>query len=309
MVHPAGARPARFRAAIASCLVTVAALGTGACGAGAQPVTTAGPGPATATQPAVPRGIGIDPAAAVRAAVPAELTSYIEGTGGHAGIAVRDQVSGYAIQSNADTVFQTASIVKFDILATRLLQHQQAGTSMSANEKHLAFLMITESDNNAASALYALDHGATGLATANGTFGLKVTTPKDAWGKTQTTPADQLLLLSSVLGPDSPLTDANRTYILSLMSQVDKAQQWGITAAAGPQAQHVYVKNGWDSISLFGGLRGDNSIGRIIESDHDWLIAVMSDYNRSDTVGHLIDGTLSIMAVEGLRLQASLGTD
>ncbi|HKD98201.1 MAG TPA: serine hydrolase, partial [Micromonosporaceae bacterium] len=299
MVHSAGARPVRFRAVTARCLAVAAVLGIGACGLEKTPATPAasGPSPATATQPATPQSIGIDPATAVRSALPAELDAYIDAKGGHAGIAVVDRMTGLAVESNADTIFQTASIVKFDILATRLLQHQKAGTSMTANEKHLAFLMITESDNNAASALYALDGGASGLAAANKIFGLKVTTPKSAWGRTQTTPADQVLLLTSVMDPDGPLTEDSRSYILSLMSQVDPEQRWGITAAAGPEALHVYVKNGWDSIALFGGMRGDNSVGRIIESDHDWLIAVMSDYNRTDAVGHLIDGTLSTMAV------------
>src|SRR5438045_2485393 len=83
--------------------------------------------------------------------------------GAHMGVAVLDRTTGAAISANGDKTFQTASIVKFDILATRLYQHQHAGTSMTANERALAFKMITQSDNNAATALFGLDNRASGL--------------------------------------------------------------------------------------------------------------------------------------------------
>jgi beta-lactamase class A len=306
MARTASSRSTRPRSLAAGLLGVAATLGLAACGHPASVAPKPSSSPATATQPASPQVIGLSAASAVGAALPAELTAYIKSIGGHAGIAVIDRTTGLTVEANADATFQTASIVKFDILATRLYQHQQAGTSMTSHEKSLAFSMITESDNDAATALYRLDGQASGMAEANEAFGLKVTVPNAAWGETHTTPADQLRLLSAVMDPNGPISDASRQYILSLMSKVDPQQRWGITAAAGPDATNVYVKNGWDTIDQYGGMRGDNSIGRIIEPGHDWLIAVMSDYNRSDGAGHTIDGTLSTMAVDGLRLESDL---
>jgi hypothetical protein len=264
-------------------------------------------GLSTATQPAAtPKTVGFDTAAVVTAAVPAELTAYVTARGGHSGIDVTDRTTGARVRVNADRTFQTASIVKFDILAARLYQHQQQGTSMSANEKRLAYKMITASDNNAASALFALDGQAAGLTAANKVFGMQATNVASAWGLTHTTPTDQIRLLTAVMEPDGPISAASRDYILSLMSQVEPDQRWGVPAAAAPAATNVYVKNGWDTMTAYGGLWGDNSIGRIVEPGHDWLVAVMSNYNRTDTSGHALDGELATLAVGGLRLEAEL---
>jgi beta-lactamase class A len=269
--------------------------------------SSAAPSGAPATPPAAAQ-IGIDSQGIFAAAVPAALTAYINAKGGHAAVAVHDLATGATVGVNENRVFQTASIVKFDILATRLYQHQTAGTTMSSSEKSLAFAMITKSDNNAASALYSMDHGASGVTSANKKFGLTHTVPASAWGKTRTTPADQLKLLSAVMDPKGPLTYENRVYVLTLMSKVEPDQAWGITAAATSAATGVYVKNGWVEMDSYGHLEGDNSIGRIIEPGHDWLIVVMSNYNRSDKAGETILGNLAKIAVGGLRLQTATTT-
>src|SRR5215475_7040326 len=114
-------------------------------------------GASVASQPASPRSLGFDPLTAVSAAVPSAVKAYNSAHGGHSAIEVADRATGAALAVNGDKTFQTASIVKFDILATRLYQHQLSGTTMTAHEKSLAYKMITASDNNAASALFAMD--------------------------------------------------------------------------------------------------------------------------------------------------------
>jgi beta-lactamase class A len=254
------------------------------------------------------KGIGFNVQTVVKAALPAELTAYVKARGGHAGVAVLDRATGVTISINGSRTFQTASIVKFDILATRLYQHQSSNTSMSSNEKNLAFKMITQSDNAAATSLFALDGRASGLTAANRVFGLKATHVASAWGLTHTTPADQIRLLTSVMDPKGPITEANRDYLLSLMSKVEPDQRWGVPAAATPAATGVYNKNGWDTMTAYGGQWGDNSIGRIIEPGHDWLVAVMSNYNRTDNTGHALDGKIATLAVGGLRFEALLSS-
>jgi beta-lactamase class A len=299
-----GPRSGRTSATIG--VVVAVALALGGCALGRSGrsgnfVT----GPNTATQ-AAEADIGFDAGLVVSAAVPAELDAYIDAKGDHAAIAVTDRTTGTAVSVNGGRTFQTASIVKFDILATRLYQHQLSGRQLSSTEKSLAFKMITASDNNAASALFGMDGGASGLTAANKVFGLRATQVSSSWGRTHTTPADQIRLLSSVMSPTGPITQANRDYILSLMSQVEPDQRWGVPAAADADTTKVYVKNGWDTMTAYAGLWGDNSIGRLIEPGHDWLVAVMSNYNRTDGAGHNLDGTLATLAVGGLRLEAQL---
>jgi len=298
------ARPRPTVAAVGAFSAVVLVLSGSVLRPGKQPgafVT----GPTTATQSAKP-DIGFDAAAAVSAAVPAELDAFIDSKGNHSGIAVVDRTSGAAVSVNAGRTFQTASIVKFDILATRLYQHQLSGKPLTSTEKSLAFRMITASDNSAASALFAMDGGAAGLTAANKVFGTQATHVASSWGRTQTTPDDQVRLLSAIMSPSGPITKANRDYILSLMSRVEPDQRWGVPAAADSNTTNVYVKNGWDTMTAYAGLWGDNSIGRLIEPDHDWFVAVMSNYNRTDKAGHQLDGTLASLAVVGLRLQARL---
>jgi beta-lactamase class A len=264
------------------------------------------PSSGATTANASAQSIGFNVQTVVKAALPAELTAYVKARGGHAGISVLDRTSGVTLSINGNRTFQTASIVKFDILATRLYQHQNSNTSMSSNEKSLAFKMITQSDNDAATALFALDGRVSGLTAANRVFGLKATHVASSWGLTHTTPADQIRLLTAVMDPKGPITQANRNYLLSLMSKVEPDQRWGVPAAATPAATGVYNKNGWDTMTAYGGQWGDNSIGRIIEPGHDWLVAVMSNYNGTDSAGHALDGKIATLAVGGLRFQAQL---
>ncbi|HEY1485976.1 MAG TPA: hypothetical protein VGF84_07715 [Micromonosporaceae bacterium] len=281
----------------------VAALALTGCTAQATatPTTTA----FTATQTGAPVSLGLNAAAVLKTALPAALKAYITAKGGHSAVSVVDRTTGAGVSVNANRVFQTASIMKFDILATRLLQTQRAGQSLSSSQRGLAFLMITQSNNQAASSLYALDHTAGGVSAANATFGLKNTHPglNGVWGKTHTTASDQIRLLSAVFDPKGPLNSANQKYMLSLMSKVEPDQAWGITAAKDDSATGVYVKNGWDEMDAYGHMEGDNSIGRIIEPGHDWLIATMSNYNRTDPAGEKILGNLAKIAVGGLRLE------
>ena len=84
--------------------------------------------------------LGINVANLMQAALPSALNAYISSKGGNAAVDVLDQVTGATVAVNEDRTFQTASIVKFDILATRLYQTQQAGAAMSSGQKALAKL-------------------------------------------------------------------------------------------------------------------------------------------------------------------------
>ncbi|MEV6511996.1 serine hydrolase [Streptomyces sp. NPDC051642] len=199
-------------------------------------------------------------------------------------VAVLDLTSGESATYGSAT-FDTASIVKVDILATLLLQAQDAGRQLTATEKSYATTMIQNSDNDSATALWNIIGTADGLGAANKTFGLTGTTggAGPLWGLTQTTAADQLTLLQQVFGDDSKLSSASRSYIQGLMKQIEADQQWGVSAAA--DGSKWALKNGWLARSTTG-LWDVNSIGRVTGKDGDaYLVAVLSKGSTTQTKG------------------------
>ncbi|WP_306189175.1 MULTISPECIES: serine hydrolase [unclassified Streptomyces] len=188
-----------------------------------------------------------------------------------------------------DVPYDTASIVKVDILAALLLQAQDAGRHLTAEERALAEPMIRHSDNAAANALWREIGRAPGLEAANKRLGLTATKggPGAKWGLTQTTARDQIRLLRAVFDGTTPsapthaLNEESRAYIRSLMSRVADDQAWGVSAAAGSQWA---LKNGWLQRSTTG-LWDVNSVGRITANGHHYLVAVLSGGSASMSDG------------------------
>ncbi|MDG4766347.1 serine hydrolase [Solwaraspora sp. WMMD406] len=238
------------------------------------------PGPSPET---VDDAVARQRARAVRAAE--QVRRYTAGAAGQLSVAVVDQPTGAGFLIGADQVFQTASIVKVDILSALLLH--MGGSALGADRRRLATRMITVSDNSAASELFASIGGVSGLRSANDEFGMTETRPRSAWGTTTTTAADQIRLLRTLTTADGPLSQADRDFVLELMSGVVSEQRWGVTAGAGSSRSKVWVKNGWVTIDEHAGRWLVNSIGRIVEEDNDWLVAVLSDHH--DTLGQGVE--------------------
>jgi hypothetical protein len=68
------------------------------------------------------------------------------------------------------------------------------------------------------------------------------------------------------------------------MSQVERGQRWGVSAAAG-DSDKIALKNGWLPRAADGGTWTINSIGRVRGDDHDYLIAVISQGHPSMDAG------------------------
>ncbi|MEU4931093.1 serine hydrolase [Streptomyces yokosukanensis] len=199
-----------------------------------------------------------------------------------------------------DAAFDTASIVKVDILAALLLQAQDADRRLTAAERAYATKMIENSDNASATALWHSIGRADGLDAANRRFGLTATTGGEGelWGLTQTTSADQLVLLRQVFGEDSRLGAASRTYVQALMKQVEPDQQWGVSAAA--EGNSWALKNGWLARSTTG-LWDVNSIGRVTVDGTDYLVAVLSNGTATQTKGIALVEAAAKAAVSAFR--------
>jgi hypothetical protein len=218
-------------------------------------------------------------------ALTAAMAPVARADDGQVTVAVDDLATGAEAAYGGKQEFVTASIVKVDILATLLYQAQQADQQLSQDEQALATTMIENSNDDAASDLYADAGGAQAVDQANQVFGLSETTAGAGpyWGLTETTVDDQIRLLRLVFTRPSVLTVQSRTYIQDLMTQVEADQQWGIPAAADDGTQFM-VKNGWlpDPTT---GLWEINSIGEVVHDGQRMLIAVLSEGNSTEDSG------------------------
>jgi hypothetical protein len=102
------------------------------------------------------------------------------------------------------------------------------------------------------------------------------------WGITTTTAADQIRLLTSLTDENGPLDGDSRGYLFELMSQVEADQAWGVSAAVALANTRVYLKNGWDTFNTEWQV---NTIGRLVEPGHDWLVAVLSNHDKTQADG------------------------
>ncbi len=148
--------------------------------------------------------------------------------------------------------FDSASVVKVTILGALLRKAMDQHRYLTSTEAALARAMITRSDNDAASELWA-ELGHRYLQHFLELAGMRQTTlgPDGAWGLTQITAHDEVLLLRLLLHPNRVLDNASRRYALNLMAHVIGSQRWGVPVGA-PTSLTVHVKNGWLPLATHG---------------------------------------------------------
>jgi hypothetical protein len=210
--------------------------------------------------------------AATTSTAPSTLSVTLADLGvtGTVSVAAYDVTDGDELVAGAGS-FETASVVKVDILVALLVQRSG---SLTTAQKSLAREMITESDNDAATALYTAVGSASGLNATNMTLGLVETTAGTSgnWGLTRTTAADQIRLLRLVFQPSTILSPASQAYVVSLMTAVDVDQDWGISVADQDGVGYA-IKDGW---------LPRTTIGSVQSGGHVLLLVVL--VNRSSTM-------------------------
>ncbi|WP_436529532.1 transglycosylase domain-containing protein [Actinoplanes sp. HUAS TT8] len=195
-----------------------------------------------------------------------------------------DRKTGRRYDYQGDRPFETASVVKVELLAAQLLQAQDAGRALTAAEKERARKMIVASDNDAAEQIYDAIGGAGGLRPALKRLGLNDTVPAANFGLTTTTADDQTRMVTDLLATGSPLDLASRQQILALMSSVNADQTWGISAASF-SGEQVALKNGWLARSTEDNHWIINSTGRISNDKVDVALSVLSHGHHSQPEG------------------------
>ncbi|AUA10137.1 hypothetical protein GTZ89_08780 [Streptomyces sp. SID8382] len=213
------------------------------------------------------------------------LAPVAAGSGADFSVAVLETGSG-ASGVHGDGSYATASVVKVGILAALLLGAQDEGRLLTTEERSQATVMIENSDNDAATALWHTIGGTNGLGTALARLGLTDTRgdERGRWGLTRTTAADQLTLLRAVFLDDSPLSGRSRAYLRTLMGRVTARQSWGVSAAADGTGDRTRLKNGWMPRDATG-LWVVNSIGAVTTGGRTHLLSVLSEGNADLRAG------------------------
>ena len=137
------------------------------------------------------------------------------------------------------TPFPSASVSKAMLLVAAL--RRAGGRRLSYTTRRLLRSMITVSDNDAASALYA-QVGGEGLNRVAGAAEMRKFTDVGHWAGARVTAADQARLFLRI---DKLVPPAHRRYARRLLSSIVTSQRWGIARAARRERMKVFFKGGW----------------------------------------------------------------
>ena len=226
-------RCALVKAAVAALLTPVVVLLGPAAGGAVSAAATPLPMCRSASHPAL------------AARLTSDINAARRGRSSTVAVRVDAPAKGVGCWLNDRSHFDSASVVKVTILGALLRKALDQHRYLTSTEAAEARAMITVSDNDAASALWAelgrsyLQHFLDLATMAQTVLG-----PGGYWGLTQITAYDQIKLLRLLLNPNPVLDTASRSYALRLMAQVIASQRWGVPAGA-PASLTVHVKNGW----------------------------------------------------------------
>ncbi len=176
-----------------------------------------------------PEGTRVEAARAFAAAAPGTVAFAVEDANG--GVRGLDQ----------DSQFSSASVSKVLLLAAELRRLARADEEVDEGTRALLDSMITISDNDAASGVYARvgDAGMEEVAAGAGMRSFEVT--PGYWGGAQVTAADLARFFYDL---DRNLPARYRAYGKRLLANVTSSQRWGIPAGASGDWR-VYFKGGW----------------------------------------------------------------
>jgi Beta-lactamase enzyme family len=211
---------------------------------------------------------------ALAARLAAGITAALRGRGSVVGLAVDDRRTGVSCRLHSGWHFASASVVKVTILGALLRKLKAEHRYLTRAQVKLTTEMITESDNAAASALWA-EVGRRSMQRFLDLAGMSHTRLGlgGYWGLTQITAHDELTLLKLLTGRNRVLDRAARDYALKLMAEVIPAQRWGVPAGA-PADLTVHVKDGWLPLAAHGW--HINSIGSFSGHGRDYMIVVLT---------------------------------
>lgn len=222
--------------------------------------------------------------ATTRTRLDGQLRSYPATRPSTVSVAVYDARSGATYSYRGPAAYDTASIVKVQVLGTLLRQAAAQQRTLTAGERSLASLTIRNSDNDATTQLWNRVGGGAAVAAFDRSLGLASTVPGPGgyWGLTTTTATDQLRLLRNMAYGSTVLSSTDRAYVRSLMGSVVSWQRWGVSGGV-PAGVTVELKNGWLPRATHGWRV--HSIGHVQGQGRDCVLAVLSQDDATMDVG------------------------
>ena len=197
------------------------------------------------------------------------------------GLSLVDNKTRISCWYNSTRHFYAASVVKVTILGALLRLAEEQHRYLTSTEAHEARLMITQSDNDAATALWN-ELGLRFMQHFLNLAGMRQTKLNQAWGLTLITAHDERLLLKLLTVPNGVLDKPSRSYALGLMADVIASQRWGVPAGA-PASVTVHVKNGW--LPYPGTVWEINSIGAFTATHRTYIIVMLTYGNPTMAYG------------------------
>jgi beta-lactamase family protein len=188
--------------------------------------------------------------------------------------------------------FRSASVVKAMLMVAVLRRAGRRRVS-EVKRRHLR-RMITVSDNDAASALYA-EVGGRGLRRVARAAGMRKFVDVGHWAEAQITAADQARLFLRI---DRLVPRAHRGYGRKLLSSVVTRQRWGIARVARQRRMKVFFKGGWRTGILHQAALLERNGGRV-------ALAVLTSGSPSEAYAR---ETMERIAVRVLRPRRGRGT-
>lgn len=221
-----------------------------------------------------------------------DLDGKLEDRDSDDGLNLTDSKTNVTCWYHSTRHFIAASVIKVTILAALLRKAQQEHRHLTTTETQAAWLMITQSDNDAANRLW-FDVGIPFIQHFLNLAKMRQTKLDYHWGLTLITAHDEMTLLSLISGPNKILNKASRAYARYLMAHVIAGQRWGVPAGT-PRGVLVHVKNGW--LPYPGTLWEINSIGTFTTKARTYLIAMLTYKNPSMTYGiDTIEGAAEVI--------------
>jgi beta-lactamase class A len=200
---------------------------------------------------------------------------------GYVGVAVYSLDDGALYSFQGPRAFAMYSTAKVPIMVAVLDRAVRENRRVTAREQRLISAMITTSDNNAATTLYADIGGAKAVNSYLRRIGINNThMDPGSWGYSTTTAQDMARLMAK-LGNCTILVERLCNYGVGVMQQVVRSQHWGVSAGV-PDAASVALKNGW--FPSTGGW-GVNSIGLVRSGGKHYAIAAFTSPNPSMDYG------------------------
>jgi beta-lactamase class A len=215
------------------------------------------------------------------AALSKSLQRAIHDRDSELGFAVSDPALDLTCSLHETWHFDAASTIKATIISA-LLFKVGGPSHLTKTQRSLAWLMITQSNNDAATDLWN-DVGMTDMQRFLDRAHMTHTELNEAWGLTEETPQDELTLLQLIANAGKVLSTASRRYVLWLMDNVIASERWGVPYDA-PSSLTVAVKNGWLPYPVANDWH-INSLGVFRGHRVLYEIAVLTSGNSSEDYG------------------------